>query len=115
MSSKTRTERSHDKTLEQSFPASDPPAHSGITGSEQPDKSVDQRDIHQQPTETQHLTVMQPKRRINVRTSGSRRRVNLPDSGWARREFCISARDGASNQLVSTNGSWHLIKCLFWM
>jgi hypothetical protein len=52
MSSKTSAERSHDKTLEQSFPASDPPAHSGITGSEQPDKSVDQRDIHQQPTGT---------------------------------------------------------------
>jgi hypothetical protein len=52
MSSNTRAEQSHDKTLEQSFPASDPPARSGITGSEKPDKAADQRDIEQQPKGT---------------------------------------------------------------
>ena len=52
MSSKTHSERTHDKTLEDSFPASDPAANSGITGSEQPDKSSDQRNIQEQPTGT---------------------------------------------------------------
>jgi hypothetical protein len=52
MSSKTRSERSHDKTLEDSFPASDPAANSGITGSEQPDRSADQRNVEDQPTGT---------------------------------------------------------------
>ncbi len=52
MSSKTRSERTHDRTLEESFPASDPAANSGITGSEQPDKSPDQRSIQEQPTGT---------------------------------------------------------------
>jgi hypothetical protein len=52
MPSRTHSERTHDKTLEDSFPASDPAANSGITGSEQPDKSSDQRNIQQQPTGT---------------------------------------------------------------
>ncbi len=52
MSSKTRAERTHDETLEESFPASDPAANSGITGSDQPDRSSDQRDIQEQPTGT---------------------------------------------------------------
>jgi hypothetical protein len=52
MSSKTRSERTQDKTLEESFPASDPAANSGITGSDQPDRSSDQSNIQEQPTGT---------------------------------------------------------------
>jgi hypothetical protein len=52
MSSKTRAEQSHDKTLEESFPASDPPARSGITGSEQPDKAHEMGGVEPKPTGT---------------------------------------------------------------
>ncbi len=52
MSSKTRSDRTHDRTLEESFPASDPAANTGIAGSEQPDRSSDQHDIQEQPTGT---------------------------------------------------------------
>ncbi len=48
--SSTRTDRDHDKTLEDSFPASDPPAHSGITGSEESKKPSHEREIEEQPT-----------------------------------------------------------------
>jgi hypothetical protein len=41
-----RSDRDHDKTLKDSFPASDPPAHSGITGSEAPE----QRPVEERPT-----------------------------------------------------------------
>jgi hypothetical protein len=37
MASPAHTERAHDKTLEDSFPASDPPANTGITGAEPTD------------------------------------------------------------------------------
>jgi hypothetical protein len=44
MTGKARTERDQDKALEDSFPASDPPANSGITGPGAPDKgAVDER------------------------------------------------------------------------
>ncbi len=45
-----RSERDHDKTLKDSFPASDPPAHSGITGSEQPEKPPEDGPIEERPT-----------------------------------------------------------------
>ena len=46
----TRTERDHDKTLEDTFPASDPPANSGITGAEAPQKPSQDRKIDEIPT-----------------------------------------------------------------
>ena len=46
----TRTDRDHDKALEDTFPASDPPAHSGVTGAEPPSGPPDDREIEQQPT-----------------------------------------------------------------
>lgn len=52
MSSDTQSEKAHDKTLEESFPASDPPANSGITGAETPDKPSDQRGDEEKPTGT---------------------------------------------------------------
>ena len=41
-----------DKALEDSFPASDPPANSGITGAEQPDKPREHRTGKESPTGT---------------------------------------------------------------
>jgi hypothetical protein len=46
------SERKRDKTLEDSFPASDPPANSGVTGAERPDKPSHNRDIDEIPTGT---------------------------------------------------------------
>jgi hypothetical protein len=46
------SERKQDKTLEDSFPASDPPARSGITGAEGPDKPSHKRTIDERPTGT---------------------------------------------------------------
>ena len=46
------SERTHDKTLEDSFPASDPPANSGITGAEHPAKPTRKRDMDERPTGT---------------------------------------------------------------
>ena len=46
------SERKEDKTLEDSFPASDPPARSGITGDDRPEKPSDERDIEERPTGT---------------------------------------------------------------
>lgn len=45
-------ERKEDKTLEDSFPASDPPARSGITGDDQAGKPSHKRDIEERPTGT---------------------------------------------------------------
>jgi hypothetical protein len=47
-----RSERDHDETLKDSFPASDPPAHSGITGGEPPEKPPEERIIEERPTGT---------------------------------------------------------------
>jgi hypothetical protein len=47
-----RSERDHDKTLKDSFPASDPPAHSGITGAEPPNKPPEERTTEERPTGT---------------------------------------------------------------
>jgi hypothetical protein len=46
------SERTHDKTLEDTFPASDPPANSGITGAEHPSKPSHKRHIDERPTGT---------------------------------------------------------------
>ena len=43
-----RSDRDHDKALEDSFPASDPASASGITGAEAPEE----RGIEQRPTGT---------------------------------------------------------------
>jgi hypothetical protein len=52
------SERTHDKTLENSFPASDPPANSGITGAEDPTKPSRKRHIEptSTPTSDRHAT-----------------------------------------------------------
>jgi hypothetical protein len=44
--------QSHDKTLEDSFPASDPPSNSGITGAETTDKPPAERGVEEAPTGT---------------------------------------------------------------
>jgi hypothetical protein len=46
------SERDQDKTLEDTFPASDPPANSGITGADRPDKPSHKRDVEERPTGT---------------------------------------------------------------
>jgi hypothetical protein len=76
MSPQDRAEHEHDKTLEDSFPASDPPANSGITGAGAPGEPAGERgeggiptghptsDRH--ATETAHQTedeVKQPAKR----------------------------------------------------
>jgi hypothetical protein len=45
-----RSNRGHDKTLEDTFPASDPPANSGVTGAGTPDKPSSQREAEEIPT-----------------------------------------------------------------
>ena len=45
-------ENKRDKTLEDSFPASDPPAHSGIVGPGRPEKPSHTRTIDERPTGT---------------------------------------------------------------
>lgn len=45
-----RSQSDHDKVLEDSFPASDPPAKSGITSAEPPDKDSGQRTMDERPT-----------------------------------------------------------------
>ena len=59
------SERKHDKALEDTFPASDPPANSGITGAEQHDESSPKKPSHKgtlderptgTPTSDRHAT-----------------------------------------------------------
>jgi hypothetical protein len=45
-------ERARDRTLEDSFPASDPPGVSGITGVGQPDRPSHARPMDERPTGT---------------------------------------------------------------
>ena len=45
-----RSDRDHDKTLEDTFPASDAPANSGITGAESPSKPSQRRGDDARPT-----------------------------------------------------------------
>jgi hypothetical protein len=52
MSEQKPSERAHDKTLADSFPASDPPANSGITGADPVDKASGDRDVQEKPTGT---------------------------------------------------------------
>jgi hypothetical protein len=52
MSNEAHSQRTRDKTLEESFPASDPPANSGIAGADSPDKRSDQRTSQDKPTGT---------------------------------------------------------------
>jgi hypothetical protein len=52
MTSPQPSERDQDKALEDSFPASDPPANSGVTGAGRPAKPSDERKIEEKPTGT---------------------------------------------------------------
>lgn len=52
MASTPKAEDAHDKALKDSFPASDPPANSGITGAETPDKPPHKRNESERPTGT---------------------------------------------------------------
>lgn len=52
MATTARTESERDKTLKDSFPASDPPANSGITGAETTGKPSHKRPIEERPTGT---------------------------------------------------------------
>ena len=52
MSTPPRSERDRDKTLEDSFPASDPPGASGITGVGEPDRPSHKRHDSERPTGT---------------------------------------------------------------
>jgi hypothetical protein len=52
MPNNAHSERTRDKALEDSFPASDPPANSGTTGAGTPDKPSHQRDLDERPTGT---------------------------------------------------------------
>lgn len=47
-----RTDRQQDAVLEDTFPASDPPANSGITGAEQPHGPSHTREDSERPTGT---------------------------------------------------------------
>ncbi len=50
MVDKANSEPKQDKALEDTFPASDPPANSGITGAEGPAKPTQHRDVEAEPT-----------------------------------------------------------------
>jgi hypothetical protein len=52
MTRQARTERDHDKALEDSFPASDPPGNSGITGPGAPNKRAHKGSVDEHPTGT---------------------------------------------------------------
>lgn len=52
MASDARNEGDRDRTLEESFPASDAPANSGITGAGEPAKPPHKREIDERPTGT---------------------------------------------------------------
>ncbi|WP_428484325.1 hypothetical protein [Rhodopila sp.] len=45
-------DQAQDRAVEDTFPASDPPANSGITGAEVPAEPSDERDVEAQPTGT---------------------------------------------------------------
>jgi hypothetical protein len=46
------SDRKQDKTLKDTLPTSDPPARSGVTGAERPNKPSHKREIDEQPTGT---------------------------------------------------------------
>ena len=50
MAKQTYDERDRDKALEDTFPASDPPASSGVTGADPPNKPSDARNKAEIPT-----------------------------------------------------------------
>jgi hypothetical protein len=52
MSTQAHPEHKRDEALEDSFPASDPPANSGITGAGTPDKPAPKRGGAEAPTGT---------------------------------------------------------------
>ena len=50
------SDRKVDKTLEDTFPASDPPAHSGITGDDHAPKQPDKRNTEEPDRHLRHPT-----------------------------------------------------------
>jgi hypothetical protein len=56
MPTQPKSERALDETLQESFPASDPPANSGITGAEAPNKPSDDEKPTGTPTSDRHST-----------------------------------------------------------
>lgn len=54
MATSEHSDRRRDKALKDSFPASDPPANSGVTGAEPPDKPSNERNEAEVPTGTPH-------------------------------------------------------------
>lgn len=52
MANEAHAQADQDKILKDSFPASDAPANSGVTGAEPPDKPSHERDIEERPTGT---------------------------------------------------------------
>jgi hypothetical protein len=52
MAHEAHAQSNQEKILKDSFPASDPPANSGVTGAEPPDKPSHERDIEERPTGT---------------------------------------------------------------
>ena len=52
MPNAAQTERTQDKALEETFPASDPPANSGITGAATADKPAQNGETTSEPTGT---------------------------------------------------------------
>jgi hypothetical protein len=76
MSNQSRSERALDKAVEDSFPASDPPANSGVTGAERPGKPSHERNVHERPTGTptsdRHATETAHHGEDEVKSSKSR-------------------------------------------
>jgi hypothetical protein len=52
MSNQTHAEGHQDKIVADSFPASDPPAQSGVAGAGTPDQAPHERSIEERPTGT---------------------------------------------------------------
>jgi hypothetical protein len=85
MATSTHREREHDKTLKDSFPASDPPANSGITGAEKPDTPTHERPIEERPTGTpnsdRHATETAHHREHEKPPSPAQNRFQPDDAG----------------------------------
>ena len=70
MANEAHAQPDQDKILKDSFPASDAPANSGVTGAEPPDKPSHERDIEERPPERRTPTGT----RLRPHISGSMRK-----------------------------------------
>jgi len=72
-----KADREHDQALEDTFPASDSPANSGITGPEEPDPAAKKPITVEQPTGTptsdrhEGETAQGPETRVATPTKGT--------------------------------------------